>query len=823
MVNVLFFSFSIFCFASDPIKTLKAIRTSDNIRIDGHLNEAIWNNSEKATHFIQKEPLVGQNSKFNSEVRFLYDDSAIYIGAKLYDPEPSKILKEYSIRDNLGNADNFTVFVDAYKSGLNGFLFTVTASGVQLDAVVSDHIEDYNWNAIWESAITINEDGWSVEIKIPYSALRFSNQQEQEWQVQFGREIRRFREYSNWSPIDPLIQGWVQQSGKVIGIENIKSPVRLSIFPYVSGYINSSYDPKKTTNQHNTNTAYSAGLDLKYGLNDAFTLDMTLIPDFGQVISDNQILNLSPFEVFFEENRQFFTEGVEMFNRGNLFYSRRIGGTPVNFNQVFNQLKEGETIISNPSVSQLFNATKISGRTNRGTGAGVFNAIVGEEFAVIEDAEGNRRTIQTNPFTNYNAVVIDQNLPYNSFFSVMNTNVLRNGGDYDANVTGSFFDIKTKDQNYHISGDGAISQRFFKDSLDLGYTYNVALGKISGNWTYELFHGVESKTYNPNDMGFLFNPNGQYVNIVARRNEYKPKNEKLQLWRYTLNTIYSRLFDPNLFTDFAVNLETFYLYKSRFAFGVNSRIEPVETRDYFEPRTKDFGSYLAWPQNYTLGGFISSDYRKPFALDARMRYRYFDYEDRKTITYVLGPRFRFNDKFSLIGSTSISNIISEPGYVNKFFATTPIEGLSNSDILFGNRDRLIVDNSVTAKMIFTNNIGINLRVRHYWDKVVYSEFGRLNENGYLQKLAYDGKNQDDSPIFDRNVNIFNIDMQFNWRFAPGSDIIFVWKNQIANSDKAFASDYLQNLGTLFENAQENSLSIRVLYYLDYLYFFSKKA
>ncbi|MBK9735450.1 MAG: hypothetical protein IPO92_10940 [Saprospiraceae bacterium] len=313
---------------------------------------------------------------------------------------------------------------------------------------------------MWQSAVSIDSAGWIVEIRIPYSSLRFPSADIQEWKVQFSREIRRLRETSNWSPIDPLISGWVQQSGKVTHLENIKSPVRLSLTPYVSGYVKSSYDPNLADNKLSSGTAYSAGLDLKYGLNDAYTLDMTIVPDFGQVISDKQVLNLGPFEVFFEENRQFFTEGTELFNRGRLFYSRRVGGLPLHYSDVGNKLNGGEKIIKNPDVTQLFNATKISGRNAGGTGIGVFNAIVGESFALIRAEDGKERNINTNPITNYNVFVIDQNLKNNSSISFINTNVLRNGSDYDANVTGSFFNLKTKNQQFGLSGNGVLTQKY---------------------------------------------------------------------------------------------------------------------------------------------------------------------------------------------------------------------------------------------------------------------------------------------------------------------------------------------------------------------------
>ncbi|MFN8319747.1 MAG: carbohydrate binding family 9 domain-containing protein [Saprospiraceae bacterium] len=227
----------------NPERKLRAHRIQENIDIDGFLNEGVWQSAEAATDFIVTEPVPGAIATFKTRVFFLYDDNAVYIGARMYDDNPDKILRELSLRDQIGNADNFRVFFDTYQSGLNGFKFFVTSSGVQLEAIVSNHSDDLNWNAIWESKVNIDNEGWTVEMKIPYSALRFPSGNVQEWNVQFGREIRRLREVSYWSPIDPTISGWVQQSGTVTNIEKIATPVRLSVTPYLSGYVN-TYNPR---------------------------------------------------------------------------------------------------------------------------------------------------------------------------------------------------------------------------------------------------------------------------------------------------------------------------------------------------------------------------------------------------------------------------------------------------------------------------------------------------------------------------------------------------------------------------------------------------
>ena len=802
----------------NPERKLRAHRIQENIDIDGFLNEGVWQSAEAATDFIVTEPVPGAIATFKTRVFFLYDDNAVYIGARMYDDNPDKILRELSLRDQIGNADNFRVFFDTYQSGLNGFKFFVTSSGVQLEAIVSNHSDDLNWNAIWESKVNIDNEGWTVEMKIPYSALRFPSGNVQEWNVQFGREIRRLREVSYWSPIDPTISGWVQQSGTVTNIEKIATPVRLSVTPYLSGYVN-TYNPRISNQSTSVSTASRAGLDLKYGINDAFTLDMTLIPDFGQVLSDKQVLNLGPFEVFFAENRQFFTEGTELFNKGRLFYSRRIGGRPLHYGEINGLLGKGETIINNPETTQLINATKVSGRTGKGTGIGAFNAVVAESFAELQNEFGVVRRVQTNPYTNYNTLVVDQNLKNNSYVTFVNTNVWRQGADYDANVTGGFFNFKTKSQNYFVSGDAVLSQKYYPNLKDLGYTYHLTAGKGGGNWTYEAGHGVESANYDPNDMGFLYSPNEWYVYGEGGYTQYAPKNKRLQQYSFSLNSVYTRLYEPYRFSDFAINASSFVLWKSRFAVGLDARIEPVVTYDYFEPRTSDFSRYLVWPENWMVSGLISSDYRKPVAYDIKFSYRDFKTEGRTSTTFYISPRFRFNDRLSLIPSFSLSLLDKEPGYV---VTSESIPGVEEGDIFMGVRDRVILDNTLTGKFIFNSTMGINARIRHYWDNVHYLYFGTLNDVGQLDRLEYRGTTNDGSGSHDRNVNIFNIDMQWNWRFAPGSDLFLVWKNQVYASDNAYELRYSRNFNKVLDAPVDNSLSLRVIFYLDYLYLFPRK-
>jgi hypothetical protein len=796
------------------IRSMTAIRIDGHLSIDGFLDEEEWNLAEAATGFIQTDPVFEDKPSQKTEVKILYNDKGIYVGAMMYDDEPDKILRELSPRDQRNNADWFGVAFDTYQDGLNGFDFIVTASGVQNDKKFSLNEEGSNWDGIWESEVKITQDGWSVEFFIPYLSLRFPNKEIQEWNINFGREIRRTRERVYWNPVNPAIEGFLNQAGKLTGIENIKSPIRISLTPFVTGYLNTVTNPD-TDLGTSVSTAYTGGMDLKYGINDAFTIDMTLVPDFGQVLSDNQVLNLSPFEIFFEENRQFFTEGIELFDRSTLFYTRRVGGRPLNYFRPYAQLQADEFVSDNPNSAQLYNATKISGRTSSGTGLGFFNAVAGEEFATIKNSNTSEtRRVQTNPLTNYNVLVVDQNLANNSVVSLMNTNVTRIGSDYDANSTGAFFNLKNKEQIYSVSGKFISSNKFYSSETQSGHSYSLSLAKIGGNWKGFVDYNVETDDFDTNDLGFLFSPNERSLFGNLSYNDYKPKNQKLQRWELGISPSYSRLYKPNVFTDFALNFNGFLLWKSRNAVSVSARIEPIETFDYFEPRTPDFSKFYTFPTNWRIGSFFSSDYRKTLALDINVSYRKFNEPGRRYFEIGFDPRIRVNDKLSFFPSTSYSNSTNETGFVSASLINEPIEGLAFDDVMIGTRNRKIVQNSVRGQFIFNNKMSLSLRIRHYWDQVIYEKFGRLNDAGYLDNLNFDGT-QNDQSVYNKNVNFFNIDMNYIWRFAKGSDIILNWKQSIANEDQDFLSSYSSNFSNLFKAQQFNSVSLKVIYFLDY--------
>src|SRR2546423_9037441 len=510
------FSYSLFAIGQSPQKQLAAQRTSSIIKIDGNLDEAAWKNAVPAKDFIEWRPNAGkpEDPATRTVVYLLYDNNSVYVAGYCYERTRDSIAKELVGRDVVGVNDFVGVLFDPYNDKINGVGFYVTPYGEQFDAKYSNsnNLEDPSWNAVWDSEAKVHSDGWSFEMRIPYSALRFSNRDNQTWGLNFTRRRNKTGQQYMWNPIDPNVNGLMNQEGLWTGIEKIHAPLRLSFSPYFSAYLD--HYPNKTTGVKDWTSSINGGMDLKYGITEGFTLDMTLIPDFGQVQSDNHILNLSPFEVKYNENRSFFTEGTELFNKGDLFYSRRIGSQPIRYFDVQDtsaaqdHIHAGEHLLKNPQESKLINATKISGRTKKGLGIGFFNAITEPMNAAIEDEAGNKRKILTNPLTNYNIIVFDQTLKNHSALSLINTNVTRADKYYNANVTAGLFDLNNKKNTYNLNGKLAVSQIYGtlqKNSVCQAHI--LGFSKKWGNWRFQLIEDATDDKYDINDMGILFNNN----------------------------------------------------------------------------------------------------------------------------------------------------------------------------------------------------------------------------------------------------------------------------------------------------------------------------
>jgi len=780
-------------------KQIEAVKIDSSIKMDGVLNEACWQKAPVAKNFMTYSPTMGDTSNHKTEVRVLYNNKAIYFGAILYD-DPSKIVTGLSKRDDHNaNADKFWVTLNPYNDGKNIFRFEVTSANVQSDIKISPRNHDRVWDAVWKSKVSITDSGWVVEMRIPYDAIRFPKQEKQEWSVNFWRRVRREREVSSWNTVDRSKDNEGSQYGKLTNIHNIEAPLRLSLFPYISGYVY----PEK----NNTDYSYSAGMDLKYGIDESFTLDMILIPDFGQKESDKKVLNLSPYEVKYDEKRPFFTEGTELFNKAGLFYSRRVGGEPTGYQNVEEEYDK-ENIVENPMEGSLINATKISGRNNNGLGLGLFNAMSEKTYATVKDSSGNKRKIETQPFTNYNILVADKNIGQNSYVNLINTNYYEPANGTYENVVGSAYKISTPGNYFAVWGNASHSMKRDSSSGDIvsGQRIDTRIGKISGNFKVNYRFRMLTNDYTHNALGYLRRNNEMQNRLTFRYGKYEPSNLFLN-WNTRLSFEYNHLYKPREFMDFNVVASGHGTFSNFISAGFWSKYRPVEMKDFFEPRVE--GRYFKRPEFYYLNTWISTDYRKPLAFDLRGGVRkgygngYF---------YEFGPRFRMNHKIQLKYEFEYDQRTNERGYVTDYHP-------ESDSIIFGKRNKTTYTNSIEGSYIFDNKTWLELKLRHYRSQVDYKSYYTLRQNGELES------NENYNTNNDFNFNAFNIDLTYSWNFAPGSFLKVMWKNNIVESreiENNSFNGFMENLKNTFQSDEmNNSISIKISYYLDYKYLLKK--
>ncbi len=767
-------------------KKMSTIKSDVTPKIDGDISDEVWAKVPIATDFIERSPNNGKPSEqaFKTEVKMLYNDLGLYIMMKMHDPEPSKIAKELTERDGISNDDFVGLTLNGYNDKQQSLEFVVTAAGVQYDAKLTTDGEDDSWNGVWHSEAKITEDGWTAEFMIPFSELRFPKKDVQEWGINLFRKVQRTNVFYDWNFVDNKKNSYTLFDGVLTGIENIKPPTRLSFMPYFSTYVN-RFDGETSTN-------FNGGMDVKYGINDAFTFDMTLIPDFGQANFDNSILNLTPFEQQFAEQRPFFTEGTELFSKGNLFYSRRIGGSPSG--EI--ELKDDEKITEFPAKVKLFNAFKISGRTNKGLGIGFFNAVTQKMFATIEnETTGEIRKEVVEPWSNYNVLVLDQRFNENSSVSLINTSTVRDGSFRDANATGLLWSINNKKNTYNFYGNLRGSW-VMTDETKFGTKNQFGFGKIDGKHRFDINAGITTKDWDINDLGFSTMTNFANYNAWYGYRLLQPSKRFNKIF-LNFNAQYYQRLSPFLYNNFVLNHNNQFQNKKFENYGFGVEATPFGQKDIYEPRAE--GRFLNVPSYFDSWIWFESDSRKKFQFNINVDYYAYNEKARNLVSTSLIMRYRFSDKFNVFWQIQPSFSNNEKGYVGK----------DDSGIYIGRRQRNTLENSLNSKYTFNNKMALSLAFRHYFSDVTYKQFYTLDNDGDVTPTNNFTKN------LNGTYNAWNIDLRYSWWFAPGSQLTFLYRNAIQNYLNESRLGMKNNYNQLFAEPAVHNFSLKLTYYLDY--------
>lgn len=378
-------------------------------KIDGKLDDACWQTGNWGGDFVQWIPKEGAAPSQKTEFKILYDDHSIYVAFRNYDNEPEKITRRAGRRDEF-SGDMAGICFDSYHDKRTGFEFDMSAAGQKLDLIITNPSQvDFNWNAVWFGEVGMEDSAWIMEMEIPLSQLRYSNEEEQVWGLHVWRWVDRHQEESDWEPQTSTGPGILYLFGELKGIKNLKKSQRMELMPYASGRLKTfKKEPGNPFADKGREPLGNIGMDAKIGVGSNFTVDLTINPDFGQVESDPSVMNLTAFETFYEEKRPFFLEGKNIFefefNNMSLFYSRRIGHSPSYKPDI-----SDDQHIKAPDNTTILSAVKFSGKTSKGLSVGVLQSLTANEKATVKSATEEKK-VSVEPLTNYMVARVQQDL-----------------------------------------------------------------------------------------------------------------------------------------------------------------------------------------------------------------------------------------------------------------------------------------------------------------------------------------------------------------------------------------------------------------------------
>ncbi|MGK7370967.1 MAG: DUF5916 domain-containing protein [Candidatus Halalkalibacterium sp. M3_1C_030] len=830
VVSILMLPFGLF---AQNVPEHSATQLNGNIDIDGNLSESLWNQVDPISGFYQFEPDEGSPSSQRTEVWVLYGDGNVYIGALLYDDDPFAIERALGRRDDYNRADWFLVSIDSYFNRRTSYTFGVNAAGVQFDAFRTGgggggpgpRGMDTSWDAIWESAVNVNSEGWVVEMRIPYSMLRFPDSDDQTWGIHFTRRIPRLGEVSEW-PLVPRAErsNLMAGFGRLTEIRNVEPRPNIQLRPYTVGGL-SSRESIENPGDAVVETNLDIGGDVKVGLGSNITLDATINPDFGQVESDPAVLNLTAFETFFDEKRPFFIEGGDIFDfrvgRGSLLYTRRIG-----------------------AKAPIIGAAKLSGRTEKGTSFGVMGATSGNQFEPSQNYGVVRVSQQVGTVSEVGAILTGYDAPS------------RDGvGRIQSTSGGVDFDIRFLDNRYGLEGVSAVTHRSWTapgKRSNTGIAGEVELRKRQGVFDGSTGLLLVGDTFNPNDIGQFRDNN--FISSVTRFG-YQINNGRSfgLIRRANINMFSTQQFSYknglNRGLDLNIRSNWMFMDFQEVELGISTE-RPFGGYDLFE--TRGLGPW-ARPASYQIQGEFNTDQRRLWSVQPEASYTWHEDGGRGYSLGFLGDwnigtrvsinanlegeweqgvtawasneSFRRDGTEWQIGQRSVSpvqlegdeyNILENPGRLNTIFTNiSPYAGNTWYVPVFGKRDTRSLDFTLRSDITLTTKLSVQLYSQFFLARGRYENFQiQQNRDDLAAYSSY--PKQSEFTLSNLQSNIV-----FLWEYLPGSNIYLVWTHgrQLRQNLNPLSphgpSTYQRSIGNriqdTFDIFPENALLFKVEY------------
>ncbi len=859
---------------SDPhgaVPSVQAVRVAQPPRIDGRLDDQAWSAAAPAAEFFQRDPDEGQPASEGTELRIVFDDEAIYVGVRLYDHEPRRIGRRLSRRDTTADADRFTIYLDPRYDHLTGAQFQVSAAGSLADAIIyNDSWTDSSWDAVWDAAVLIDEKGWTVEMRIPLSQLRFSGTDHDVWGLNASRFIQRKNE-SDWLALVPKKEsGLASRMAHLTGMTGLHPARRVELLPYAVAR-GEFVAPSSPGDPFNDGARAFGGLgaDLKYGLTTSLTLDATVNPDFGQVEVDPAVVNLTAFETYFEERRPFFIEGAQIFDnfgRGGansfwgfnnseptLFYSRRIGRPP--------QGPASAQFVDRPPSSTILGAAKLTGKTASGWTLGLLEAVADREYARLwNDGQGSR--VEVEPLTNYFVGRVQREMGAGGF-GVLATTVERDlgtselrdqlasravviGGDayrfLDAKrdwvVTGMMAGSRVSGGSAALDRVQRAPQRYFQrpDAYRLdptatslsGWAGRVNLNRNSGLWQVNAALWGVSPGFESGDLGFTWNAGiaGAHGVLLWRKPTPDRFTRSRNLW---VAKWWTWDFDRRVQGD-GWNASGYLEFLNYWTLGASAGLHR-RTLDSWLTRG---GPIMTSPAGGNVSLYGSSDSRKTLSFDAGASYSWNEFGGWGVFPY-LTVSIKPVPSISVSVGPSLSRSHSIAQYVQTVTDATATDTYG-ARYVFSDLDRTELSMSTRVNWVLTPRVSLQvyaqplLAAGDYWGfkhlaRPATFDFLRYGDHG--STIAFDpavGTYRIDpdgagaAPAFtltnpDFNFKSLRLNAIFRWEWRPGSTLYLVWTEQ--REDNSHPGDFSLGRDTraLFGAPADDVLLVKVSYWI----------
>jgi hypothetical protein len=790
--------------SGDGARTVHAVHVGIPPRIDGLLDDTVWNETTPATDFLQLDPDEGQPASERTEIRVIYDDDAVYFGCMFYDSEPGKIVSRLTRRDNEIESDRGSIRIDSYHDHQTAFEFTFNPAGVKIDILQYDDAdrEDESWDVVWDLETRILPNGWSAEVRVPFRALRYqmdrSGDGETEWGINFFRYISRKQESDRWVFTPKNESGFVSRFGHLVGLKNLPAPRQVEVLPFVLG--KQQNEPARPYQDRRREFEANAGLDLKYGLSNNFVLDATVNPDFGQVEADPAVLNLTTLETFYPEKRPFFIEGTQIirfstfgddFGPG-MFYSRRIGRA-ILVDEV--QIPDGGKLTSFPQTTSILGAAKLSGKTTDGLSIGVLQAFTREERATVADSDGNSSDQIVEPFAHYNVIRLRQDVLENSNFGVIMTSVAKDGR-FPALTAGTDWKLRFESNTYQLTGFLAFS----RSTNDVSERVNGSAGKIefsqiaAKHWLWSLAGDFTSKRYNINDVGFFFRPNdyGSVATLTYRENRpqsfYRRYNVGLFLHE-------RRNFDGvNLYRETKLESEVLLGSYWTLAADVAADFGKLDDRE-----TRGNGLYQR-PHPYAVSLGVETDNRDPVVAEFSQTFGW-DTKTKREIGSELILELKPLTWMEWTAEMEYRRIRDLEAWVtNVDLATGEVASI------FADRSTDELGLTVRSTITFTRDLTLQLYGQVFLAKGHFENFRQLVGTSAFVPFAYS-----ENPDF--NEQQLNSNLVLRWEYLPGSVLFLVWSQAREGETGNYFTGLSKNLGDTFRAPPSNVFLLKISYWL----------